>query len=373
MKRSAAISTFAIALLFLASPVWAQTTQELTVTPAWGSKIQVSVVLPADATPRPVVLVQHGILDSRNSFLSLGEHLTQSGFAAVVIQQPNRVDVDPEPWAQHVHEVIDAIEAANATPTSPLYHRLDLDRLGIVGHSQGGATAIMASADDPRIKATVALAPGSLRKEFLDWAPRIKVPFLVVGADNDPIVPPAKNALPAFERAKNAVERLYVEITGGDHFSFMDHSIANIGLPWLRRLLPRFFHRVGDEQRGIAWRYATAWLEKHLGIAGYDASLTDGTEARRDLASGVLGKVAFESSSIASDGLPVPGPALVTALASSNVGATDAERAQLAQAIKARGDVITKGADASIGATGALERTLHEASAEQRGVEASLR
>ena len=44
-----------------------------------------------------------------------------------------------------------------ATPAHELWHRLDLTRIGVFGHSFGRATSLMALSQDPRILAGIAL------------------------------------------------------------------------------------------------------------------------------------------------------------------------------------------------------------------------
>lgn len=69
---------------------------------------------------------------------------------------------------------LDFAEAANADPNSQYYQKLDLTKIGAMGHSQGaGATATAAS--DSRIK-TVILFNGNSRASK---------PFLAVSGDND--------------------------------------------------------------------------------------------------------------------------------------------------------------------------------------------
>ncbi|MBL8271298.1 alpha/beta hydrolase family protein [Steroidobacter sp.] len=53
--------------------------------------------------------------------------------------------------------VLDRLQALNQTKRSRFYHRLDLDRVGSLGWSLGGALSLQAGRDDPRIKAAVNL------------------------------------------------------------------------------------------------------------------------------------------------------------------------------------------------------------------------
>ena len=58
-------------------------------------------------------------------------------------------------WMKDATFALDKIEAMNRDPASPLVGRLDLDHIGALGWSFGGAAAIELSRSDPRIKAAV--------------------------------------------------------------------------------------------------------------------------------------------------------------------------------------------------------------------------
>lgn len=53
--------------------------------------------------------------------------------------------------------MLDVIESRKANDADNLWQHVDMDRVGIFGHSFGGATSIMALRDDPRIRAAIAL------------------------------------------------------------------------------------------------------------------------------------------------------------------------------------------------------------------------
>ena len=58
-------------------------------------------------------------------------------------------------WVADARFALDRIEQIDRTPDHPLAGRLDLDRIGALGWSFGGATAIHLSHVDPRVKAAV--------------------------------------------------------------------------------------------------------------------------------------------------------------------------------------------------------------------------
>jgi predicted dienelactone hydrolase len=58
-------------------------------------------------------------------------------------------------WRADATFVVDQLEKLNREPGQPFYRRLDLDRVGAVGWSFGGAAAIQMTRDDRRVKAAV--------------------------------------------------------------------------------------------------------------------------------------------------------------------------------------------------------------------------
>ncbi|WP_344682250.1 hypothetical protein [Saccharopolyspora taberi] len=159
----------------------------------------------AGAAPRggmPVLLYSHGHLMSRDFGTVLAEELASHGYAVVTVDHtydPTQVEFpdgrvegnhqpDPESFETFKRElgiravdmrfVLDELESWRGV--------LDLDRIGIYGHSLGGATAAQSMHDDPRILAGADLDGalgtredpwGSVTTEGLDR------PFLLFTAD----------------------------------------------------------------------------------------------------------------------------------------------------------------------------------------------
>ncbi|MCP4604153.1 MAG: hypothetical protein GY847_27135 [Proteobacteria bacterium] len=69
---------------------------------------------------------------------------------------------------------LDYAKALNEDPTSIYYQRLDMDKIGAMGHSQGSAATVNA-ASDPRIKALILLNGHASNKK----------PFLYIAGDRD--------------------------------------------------------------------------------------------------------------------------------------------------------------------------------------------
>ncbi|MEM9419220.1 MAG: dienelactone hydrolase [Planctomycetota bacterium] len=167
-----------------------------------GREIPLRVYLPGGAVPEdddsdtqafPVVMFSHGLGGSRENNPYLGEHWAKRGYIAVFMQHLGsdesvwkdlpRAEIMPAMQraasgknkrlrTQDVSAVLDQLERWNDDPDSPLAGRLDLDRLGMSGHSFGAVTTQAVSGQrsgwpsrdeqapaEPRIKAAVIMSP----------------------------------------------------------------------------------------------------------------------------------------------------------------------------------------------------------------------
>ncbi len=123
--------------------------------------------LPAEPGPRPAVVVCHGFKGFMEwgFFPHLGHLLATRGFTAVRFNfsgggmRPGEEMVsDPEAFAHakpgeevfEIEAVLDAVAGGEIAPG-----RVDPERLGLVGHSRGGGTAILAAARRPALAALV--------------------------------------------------------------------------------------------------------------------------------------------------------------------------------------------------------------------------
>jgi dienelactone hydrolase len=151
----------------------------------------------ADRTKWPVLLFSPGLSVARQSYTALVTELASRGYVVVAISHPydspasqladGRVVTmgDASGVGAKVDQidlravdssfVLDQLEGlAKSEPGSPLVGYMDLTRVGILGHSFGGATAVQAVATDERFLAGLNI-DGSL---FRDEIPELDRPFL---------------------------------------------------------------------------------------------------------------------------------------------------------------------------------------------------
>lgn len=156
-----------------------------------GRSVPLRVDLPASKAAAPVVLFSHGLGGSRDAGHFLGNHWTARGYVAIFLQHPGS---DSSVWrdvpmrermtamreaasgknlllrCDDVHATLDQLEKWNQTEGHPLFGRLDLQHVGMSGHSFGAQTTqavagqkfpIGKSRTDTRIDAAVVFSPGS--------------------------------------------------------------------------------------------------------------------------------------------------------------------------------------------------------------------
>jgi predicted dienelactone hydrolase len=144
--------------------------------------------------PLPVIVISHGVGGSRLGYGYLGRFWAAHGYVTVhpahrerfqaqvhEVEHPtpqlraamNASIADPDAWAARPRDVARAIDRLNALGDviAALRGRLDLERIGIAGHSYGAYTALLCAGarvgdgaverdfTEPRARAFVALSP----------------------------------------------------------------------------------------------------------------------------------------------------------------------------------------------------------------------
>jgi predicted dienelactone hydrolase len=277
--------------------------------------------------PMPVILFSHGLGGSREAAAYLGRHWASHGYVSVHLQHPGS---DESVWrgkdrpiealreaarnpraaldrVADVRFVLDQMEQLQREP-GPLNSRLDLERIGMSGHSFGAHTTLVVAGQvavwpggreisqaDPRIKAAVILSPPvPQRPDQREKAFRkIAIPcFYMTGTEDDsPIGETHKEdrRIP-FDLSGDLADRYLVIFAGGDHMIFSGRErslfgtsvIPRGGLLSLRRAREKdeVFHRLICAATTAFWEAylrgnekARQWLveggfEKVLGSEG---------------------------------------------------------------------------------------------------------
>lgn len=119
----------------------------------------------------PVITWGNGTCAQPEGYSALLRYVASHGYVVVAANSRWVGAGSPAPMLH----ALDYAAAANADPTSPYYQKLDLTKVGAMGHSQGGGATAAASAD-PRISSVIIFNAGNVD---------LKKPFLTLSGDAD--------------------------------------------------------------------------------------------------------------------------------------------------------------------------------------------
>jgi Platelet-activating factor acetylhydrolase, isoform II len=129
-------------------------------------------------------------------------------------------------WAQDVLFVMNQLDQLNATPGTMWSQRLDLTRLGVFGHSFGGATAAQVCRMDTRCKAGIDL-DGALFGPVVQTG--LAKPFMVIQSDRGSCSTSGcrsfQDEVQTILRPVPSSERYHLSIKGTQHFNFSDYAV----------------------------------------------------------------------------------------------------------------------------------------------------
>jgi predicted dienelactone hydrolase len=179
--------------------------------------IPILVYLPAATNTAPVVLFSHGLGGNRQGSGYLGRHWAARGYVAVFLQHPgsddgvwknqpllerNRAMRDAASGpnfllrVKDVPAVLDQLARWHEAKDHPLAGRLDLQRVGMSGHSFGAVTTQAVSGQatpgggqsftDRRIKAAIAFSPSEPAAGSPDQSfGKVTIPWLLMTGTKD--------------------------------------------------------------------------------------------------------------------------------------------------------------------------------------------
>jgi len=237
------------------------------------SRVRAHATRDAELSPRersyPVVLMRAGLAALTADYTSLAEDLASRGYVVVGFDAPYRsfVVVFPDgrviarapqnnaelvngaeqeqlgihlvqAWSADMGFALDQLERLNTSDSSGRFlGRLDFERVGVFGHSLGGATALQFCHDDSRCKAGIDVdgAPlGSVIREG------VAQPFLFLLSDHrsesDAETRPVLANIRSIYDGLPGEHRLWITIRGANHFGFSDDG-AMLKSPLVMRVL----------------------------------------------------------------------------------------------------------------------------------------
>lgn len=230
----------------------------------------------------PVLLFSPGLGASSNAYQTLLEEAASQGYIVAAVDHPfiSGIAVFPDGQYQEIdrsmekleslktnfHIVVDdlkfvitKLKAIDNDPGSPFHNKLDVSKLGVFGHSFGGAASVRLSMEEPAIKAGVNL-DGWL--DEIDYTQGLKTPLLFIAGETY-----TDSADPNWEVAwRNLASGYRIRIKGTTHLNFCDlgvvmhHFYPRIPLKLFKVRIGKVTHwRLGEIDPGLGVEITNAY------------------------------------------------------------------------------------------------------------------
>ncbi len=246
----------------------------------------------------PVALMRAGLAKLTTDYTTLAEDLASHGYVVVGFDAPYRTtivvlpdgsaigrapqnDADllsgPEQehladklvqaWSADMSFAVDRLERLNASdPSGRFLGRLDMQRVGVFGHSLGGATALEFCHGDPRCKAGIDVdgAPlGSVIREG------VTQPFMFLlsdhGGESDAETRPVMANIRSIYDRLPRDGRMQIMIRGANHYMFSDDGAMLRGPLVMHAMRTLGVVRIdGRRQIALTAHYISAFFDVYL-------------------------------------------------------------------------------------------------------------
>ncbi|MGB4658740.1 MAG: dienelactone hydrolase family protein [Mobilitalea sp.] len=240
----------------------------------------------------PVVIISHGWTGFRNLHTDVGEMLASHGYIAISIDHtygsiatvfdngeiatldrsalPSReetldfltyADKLVTTYAYDTRLVLDYLE--NLTSDSLFYQRIDLDKMGVLGHSTGGGGVVKLSLEDTRIKAVFGLDAWVEPIGYDTLSKGLSIPSLFIRSES--WEEGQNNAYLKTLVNNSEIEPITLQINGSNHLDFT--------MLYMYQPLYRYIGYSGELDA-----YLNAKIQRELILNFFDITLKDSTD-----------------------------------------------------------------------------------------------
>ncbi len=184
----------------------------------------------------PLIIISHGNGGSHLLYRTISTHLAKNGYIVAMLEHygnnrnNNKLENTTENLVTRPRHVSLTIDILLSDKWFSNY--IEQYKIGVIGHSLGGYTALALAggvprtkeglvikvASDSRIKAIVLLAPGT--GWFMDSLTKVTIPILMFTAEHDPITPKWNGEI-VLNYVPDKSKVTFKEIENSGHFSFL--------------------------------------------------------------------------------------------------------------------------------------------------------
>ncbi|RLK13248.1 serine aminopeptidase S33 family [Micromonospora sp. M71_S20] len=175
------------------------------------------------------VAISPGFTARQTSVAWLGPRLASQGFVVITIDTRSVYD-QPASRGTQLLAALDYL-----TNTSTVRTRIDRNRLAVMGHSMGGGGSLSAASTRPALQAAIPLTGWHTQKS---WS-SVRVPTLVIGAENDTVAPVSSHSEPFYTSLPATLDKAYLELNAASHSAptSSNVTVAKYSISWLKRFV----------------------------------------------------------------------------------------------------------------------------------------
>ena len=183
----------------------------------------------------PVVIYSNGTGVKASKYPAVLKHLASWGFIVMATEEENSWNGFSSEMCLRLIVKLNETENVDGWKTNPFFAHVDLDNIGVSGHSQGGVGVINAATENKnggKIKAIFSASPTNMAlAQALEWdydPGLISVPIFLVsstGNSDENLVVSGTQLQEIYEAVPDTVTKVMARRTGADHgdmLSFAD-------------------------------------------------------------------------------------------------------------------------------------------------------
>jgi dienelactone hydrolase len=165
-----------------------------------------------------------------------GPRLASWGFIVMTIDTNSTLD-QPSSRSRQQLAALDQMITLSRTSSSPIYNKLDSNRMGVMGWSMGGGGSLISTVNRPSLKASIPFAPWNSTENFSS----VTTPTLIIACQDDLIAPVYSHASP-FYNSMSRNPKQFLEVRGEGHYCANSSNgdkdfLGKKGVAWMKRFM----------------------------------------------------------------------------------------------------------------------------------------
>lgn len=199
----------------------------------------------------PAIVWANGTMCPPDMYDGLLRQIAEGGYIVIANEETMAADGTAQ------RASIDFIIEQNGDDASIFYKKVNTDKIGAAGHSQGGRSAVNAATADSRIDCVLSLAGSN----YVEEAELISTPAFFIAGSSDMVVDAGMWIVPAYENCKGPA--VYASLTGAIHTRCCTNptDYSGYAIEWFDAWLKNDANALGTFKNGGALSKDSNWKD----------------------------------------------------------------------------------------------------------------